>query len=131
TFNAKLSPGGLVDTEYLVQGLQITYGKDHPALRETNTLAAMAQLDKAGFLDGEYERLRDAYVFQRRLIDALRMVRGHARDLTVPPADSEEFEFLARRIGYAGDTARLSADLERHTATVLELARLLPAEGKT
>lgn len=126
TFNAKLSPGGLVDTEYLVQGLQITYGKENPTLRETNTLAAMAALDRAGLLDGEYERLREAYVFQRRLIDALRMVRGHAKDLTVPPAESEEFEFLARRLGYAGETARLSEDIERHTRTVLELDRLLP-----
>src|SRR5690606_34928722 len=87
TFNAKLSPGGLVDTEYLVQGLQITHGGSNASLRETNTLAAMAALDAAGLLNGEYERLRAAYEFQRNLIDALRMVRGNARDLTVPPAD--------------------------------------------
>lgn len=126
TFNAKLSPGGLVDTEYLVQGLQITHGKAGPTLRETNTLAAMAALDRAGLLGGEHARLREAYKFQRKLIDALRMVRGHARDLTVPPADSEEFEFLARRLGYGGETARLAEDIERHTQTVGELARLLP-----
>lgn len=126
TINAKLSPGGLVDTEYLVQGLQMTYGKDDISLRETNTLAAMRALDRAGLLGGEYERLRKSYGFQRQLIDALRMVRGHAKDLTVPPPESEEFEFLARRLGYGGDTARLSDDLERHTQTVLELGRLLP-----
>jgi glutamate-ammonia-ligase adenylyltransferase len=126
TFNAKLSPGGLVDTEYLVQGLQITHGGADPSLRETNTLAALAALDRAGLLDGEYARLRKAYIFQRKLIDALRMVRGHARDLTVPSADTEEFEFLARRLGYAGEPAKLSDDVELHTRTVLELARLLP-----
>ena len=130
TLNAKLSPGGLVDTEYLVQGLQIAHGRDNPSLRETNTLAAMAALDRADLLDGEYDRLRQAYIFQRRLIDALRMVRGHARDLTVPAAGSEEFDFLARRLGYGDLVARLSEDLERHTAAVLELARLLPTEGK-
>jgi glutamate-ammonia-ligase adenylyltransferase len=126
TFNAKLSPGGLVDTEYLVQGLQITHGQENASLRATSMLAAMAELDRAGLLDGEYERLRDAYKFQRKLIDALRMVRGHAKDLTVPPADSEEFEFLARRLGYGGETARLAEDLERHTRAVLDLGRLLP-----
>ncbi len=126
TFNAKLSPGGLVDTEYLVQGLQITHGGSNASLRETNTLAAMAALDAAGLLNGEYERLRAAYEFQRNLIDALRMVRGNARDLTVPPADSEEFEFLARRLDYGEDTGRLGEDLARHTRTVLELSRLLP-----
>ena len=126
TFNAKLSPGGLVDTEYLVQGLQITHGRDNVALRETNTLAALAALDRAGLLDGEYDRLREAYKFQRNLIDALRMVRGNARDLTVPPADSEEFEFLARRLGYSGETAHLADDIARHTQAVLELGRFLP-----
>ncbi|MGC1273525.1 MAG: glutamine synthetase adenylyltransferase [Planctomycetaceae bacterium] len=126
TFNAKLSPGGLVDTEYLVQGLQITHGGADATLRETNTLAAMAALDRAGLLDGEYERLREAYKFQRKLIDALRMVRGHAKDLTVPPAESEEFEFLARRLGYGGETGCLKEDIDRHTQTVLELGRLLP-----
>ncbi|MBA3315586.1 MAG: glutamine synthetase adenylyltransferase [Planctomycetota bacterium] len=130
TFNAKLSPGGLVDTEYLVQGLQITYGAAEPSLRETNTFAAMAALDRAGLLDGEHERLRAAYIFQRQLIDALRMVRGHAKDLTVPPTESEEFEYLARRLGYGGETSRLTDDIQRHTAAVLELLRLLPSEEK-
>jgi glutamate-ammonia-ligase adenylyltransferase len=126
TFNAKLSPGGLVDTEYLVQGLQITHGAADPSLRETNTFAAMEALDRASLLEGEHGRLREAYVFQRRLIDALRMVRGHAKDLTVPPAESEEFEYLARRLGYAGETSRLTDDIQRHTSVVLELLRLLP-----
>ena len=31
-------------------------------------------------------------------IDALRVVRGHARDLTIPPTDSREFAYLARRL---------------------------------
>jgi [glutamine synthetase] adenylyltransferase / [glutamine synthetase]-adenylyl-L-tyrosine phosphorylase len=32
TFNAKLSPGALVDCEYLVQALQITHGAAHPGV---------------------------------------------------------------------------------------------------
>ena len=62
TFNAKLSPGGLVDCEYLVQGLQITYGHRDPALRATNTRIAMKALQNAGILaSGQRVRLRDAY----------------------------------------------------------------------
>lgn len=53
------------------------------------------------------------------------MVRGDARDLTVPPADSEEFEFLARRLGYGRRVDRLAQDLEDHTQKVLELGRRL------
>jgi len=122
TFNAKFSPGGLVDVEYLVQGLQITHGHANPHLRLTNTREAMKALADAGILAADdYARLREAHIFLRRLINALRMVRGNARDLTVPPADSEEFSFLARRLGYGNDLARLSDDLTRHTSTVHEM----------
>jgi len=126
TFHAKLSPGGLVDVEYLVQGLQITHGKDNPSLRATNTRTAMTALSEAGIVSDEDHRcLEDAYVFQRQLIDALRMVRGNAKDLTLPPYDSEEFEYLARRLGYHHDVARLKHDLEHHTSRVQDVNRLL------
>jgi glutamate-ammonia-ligase adenylyltransferase len=128
TFNAKFSPGGLVDVEYLVQGLQITHGHDNPALRLTNIRRAMAALADAGILsEDEFARLRKAHTFLRWLIDGLRMVRGNARDLTVPPYDGEAFAFLARRLRYGNDTNRLREELTRHTSDVQELsARLLP-----
>ena len=131
TVNAKLSPGGLVDCEYLVQGLQITHGADigrgnAEKLRATNTRQAMAALTESGVLSEDvHQKLRNAYIFQRRLIDALRMVRGDARDLTVPASDTEEFEFLARRLGYGDELTKLSDDIERHSQTVVDLGRLL------
>lgn len=129
TFNAKFSPGGTVDIEYLVQGLQITYGQANPTLRQTNTAAAMAALQAAGLLAGDdYTHLVEAHVFIRRLVNALRMVRGNTRDLTVPAAGSEEFVFLARRLGYGTDVERLQNDLNRHTTFVQQLnQRLLTA----
>jgi glutamate-ammonia-ligase adenylyltransferase len=126
TFNAKLSPGGLVDCEYLVQALQMTYGHRHPELRSTNTREVLRALEATAILTPDQRiRLRDAYRFLRRLIDGLRMVRGDARDLTVPPQDSEEFEFLARRLEYPHRVAEFAEDLERHTETVRELSKLL------
>jgi [glutamine synthetase] adenylyltransferase / [glutamine synthetase]-adenylyl-L-tyrosine phosphorylase len=127
TFNAKFSPGGLVDVEYLVQGLQITHGHDNPALRLTNIRRAMAALAHAGILSNDdFARLRKAHTFLRWLIDGLRMVRGNAKDLTVPPYDSEAFAFLARRLRYDNDTNRLREELTRYTGDVQELsARLL------
>jgi len=127
TFNAKFSPGGLVDVEYLVQGLQIQYGHHNPSLRLTNTREAIAALAEAGILSpDDHPGLRDAHVFLRRLINALRMVRGNAKDLTVPPPDSEAFAFLARRLNYGNDLSRLQDDLRRHTTYVQELSvRLL------
>lgn len=101
TFNAKLSPGGLVDCEYVVQALQITFGHLDRSIRQPNTREAMKALEAHGILDEATRvRLRDAYRFFRRVIDALRMVRGDASDLTVPPFDSDEFVFLARRLEF-------------------------------
>jgi glutamate-ammonia-ligase adenylyltransferase len=127
TFNAKYSPGALVDVEYLVQGLQITYGREDPRLRMCNIREAMAALAEAGVLSpDDYAQLRRAHTFLRWLIDGLRMVRGNAKDLTVPLADSEAFAFLARRLRYGSDVARLQQELEGYTAAVRELsARLL------
>ena len=126
TFNAKLSPGGLVDTEYLVQGLQITHGNRIPTLRATNTLQAIAVLADMGILTREdATRLRQAYEFLRLLIGALRVVRGNAKDLTLPPNDSDEFAYLARRLGYNDDVVGLRGDLYRHVSNVQELSNKL------
>jgi glutamate-ammonia-ligase adenylyltransferase len=97
TFNAKFSPGGLVDVEYLVQGLQITHGHDQ----------------------------RKAHTFLRWLIDSLRVVRGNTKDMTMPPADSQEFEFLARRLRYGHNLAQLRDELTSYTSSVQELGMRL------
>ncbi len=128
TINAKYSPGGLVDLEYLVQALQLKYGSQNPALRLTNTREAMTALADAGIIDKEdFVRLRDAHRFLRRLIDALRMVRGDAKDLTIPPPDSPEFAYLVRRVRYVNTEAEMREGIERHFAAVREIsAKLLP-----
>jgi len=127
TFNPKYSLGGLVDIEYMVQGLQITYGRGQPGLCDPNTRQAMAALADAGIYSPEdYTRLRKAHTFLRWLIDSLRVVRGNAKDVAMPEETSEEFAFLARRMHYGSDTARLHAELLRFTEDVREInSRLL------
>ena len=126
-FNAKLGPGGLVDIEYLVQGLQISHAAADPGLRSTNTLEALTALAHAGVVpDGDADELREAFLYLRGLIGAMRMVRGNARELSVPDPQSEECAFLCRRLGH-DDPTRLHADLARHTGRVREInQRLLP-----
>ena len=130
TTNAKLSPGGLVDIEYLVQGLQMTYGHRDKSLRVANTQAAINALCTAKILSAtDRDALLEAYVFQRSLIDALRMVRGNAKDLTIPDPQSEEFDYLARRLGYRGNVHPLSEDVDRHARRVQELSNRLLSAG--
>jgi glutamate-ammonia-ligase adenylyltransferase len=126
SFNPKYSPGGLVDVEYLVQGLQIRHGGQQAAVRTPNTREAMASLTEAGLLSAEdYTRLHRAHTFLRWLIDSLRIVAGNAKDLTVPPEDSEEFLYLSRRLRYGGDRERLREELVLYSASVQEMNRRL------
>ena len=120
TVNVKHSRGGVVDIEYAIQYLQVMHGHNHAALRTPNTMQALAGLIECGIVsrhDGEH--LRKAYLFLRMLIDGLRMVRGNAKDLVLPPPDSDEFIFLARRVGYTTDdwqagARHLQTDIEQH-----------------
>lgn len=126
TVNAKLSPGGLVDAEYLVQGLQMAHGYRCAALRTTNTLKAieaLVALEQLSVQQGAV--LQETYVFHRRLIDALRMVRGDARDLAVPGIGTREFLYLARRLGIAAGPDALAGLIEDHFQAVEELKGLL------
>jgi [glutamine synthetase] adenylyltransferase / [glutamine synthetase]-adenylyl-L-tyrosine phosphorylase len=126
TINLKHSPGGIVDIEYAVQYLQILHGHELPALRTPNTMQALAALVDCGIVtrqDGE--TLRKAYFFIRMLIDGLRMVRGNAKDRVLPPVDSDEFIFLARRVGYTTDdwqagAKHLETDVREHMGKVKE-----------
>ena len=112
--SAKHGRGGLVDVEYFVQARQIEVGRQCHQVRVTNTLQAIAALDKAGELAaGQADRLSDAYGFLRRLIDALRAVRGHAKDLTVPINDVRQFDYLTRRLRYDSSSA-LRQDMDSH-----------------
>ncbi len=125
-WNAKLSSGGLVDCEYLVQALQITHGLAEPELRPPGTSDALAALHRHGILtDEQFEELHNSYVFLRRLIDALRMVRGDARDLAVPSPDTEEFAYLARRLNYGNRTSQLQTDINSTTNIVTTLFETL------
>ena len=126
--NAKHGAGGLVDIEYWVQAHQIVEGASNPDVRRTNTLEAIAAIGRAGCIGpADAERLAEAYRFLRRLIGALRVVRGNARDLTIPPAGSREFAYLARRLGFAAPEA-LAAAIEGRMADAAACWERLPGE---
>lgn len=110
TFNAKFSAGALVDLEYAVQALQVMYGRKYTYLRTPKIEPALRALNKAGVLNLlERQGLVKAYLFFRNLINGLRMLRGSAKDLLLPPKYSAELTHLARRIGLSS-TQDMSAD---------------------
>ncbi|MCR9202537.1 MAG: glutamine synthetase adenylyltransferase [Planctomycetaceae bacterium] len=123
TINAKLSDGGLVDCEYAVQAIQMTFGHEHHSLRTSNTLMALQAACRVGLLtESETQQVRTAYTFLRQLIDCLRMARGNALDLTIPAADSPEYQLLARRLQTVHESSLRLHDLEEQLAAVRTFA---------
>jgi glutamate-ammonia-ligase adenylyltransferase len=121
--NLKHSHGGIVTLEYAIQYLQVMHGHRHPSLRTPNTLQALAALMDVGLIPrATGDNLRKSYLFLRMLIDGLRMVRGNTKDLVLPPSDSDEFIFLARRVGYQTEdwqagARHLQKDIAAHMKT--------------
>ncbi len=122
--NAKYSPGALVDLEGTVQLLQVQHARSAPQSHTPRLRGAMEGLQRAKVLTPkEYAELSGAYHFLRKLINALRMLRGNAQDLFLPDQTTDEFTHLARRVGYVGNGSlgpaeQLSQDFERHTSAV-------------
>ncbi len=114
TWNAKYSEGGMAELEYSVQFLQLAHGNSKPSLRQHNIARALETLLESGILTlSEFENLYTSRLFLRRLINALRLVRGQAGDLHCPFPASPEFSFLAKRMGYVqrqGITAESQLD---------------------
>lgn len=124
TVNAKLSAGGLVDCEYAIQALQLTFADQHPALRTSNSLAALNAATSVGLLKlPERDRIQNAYMFLREVIDCLRMVRGNAADLTIPKVESPDYAQLARRMDRVHDSEIPLGELETQMHNVYEFSR--------
>lgn len=122
--NAKYSPGALVDLEGTLQLLQVTHARRVPQLRTPRLSGVIEALRRAGVVDAaEYADLVGAYHFLRRLINALRMLRGNAQDLFLPDAKSAEYTHLARRMGYEprgqiSPAQQLSDEFDQRTAAI-------------
>ncbi len=124
--NLKRGPGGLVDIEFLVQVLQLKYAHDHPALRVTGTLEALAALAEAGLLrSDDFQYFVESYRFLRTIQVRLRLMSTTARDDL--PDDPRDLAKLASLLRY-GSPEGLLADCQRHTAENRSRCQLLFAE---
>jgi glutamate-ammonia-ligase adenylyltransferase len=97
--NLKRGPGGTVDTEFLVQMLQLRHGHDDAAIRVPGTLDALAELRSGGYLaadDADY--FMRSYRFQRSVEARIRLMNATGRHNL--PTDREELAKLAFLLGY-------------------------------
>ncbi|HVB45243.1 MAG TPA: bifunctional [glutamine synthetase] adenylyltransferase/[glutamine synthetase]-adenylyl-L-tyrosine phosphorylase [Streptosporangiaceae bacterium] len=103
--HVKLGPGGLSDTEWVAQLLQLRYGGSVPELRTTQTLAALGAARDAGLLDPQdATALCESWVLAARIRNAIMLVRGRGSD--VLPVGRTELAATAQLLGYAPGAAQ-------------------------
>jgi glutamate-ammonia-ligase adenylyltransferase len=112
----KTGRGGLVDVEFLVQYLQLLYGRACPALQCQNTLEALKILRRESVLNKtDYRLLASGYQFLRRLENRLRLV--HDQSINAFDDDPSSLAKLAWRLGYRQDRADEQLMNDYHNAT--------------
>jgi glutamate-ammonia-ligase adenylyltransferase len=112
--NLKRGPGGTVDTEFLVQMLQLKHGGSDPSVRQPGTLDALTALRDAGYLgrdDADY--FIRSYRFQRSVEARIRLMNAAGRHEL--PDNSRELAKLAYLLNYP-DARDLVAEAENSFA---------------
>ena len=105
--NVKAGRGGIREVELFAQVFQLTYGGQHPSLRQTSTLATLDALVRADLVSGAVQHeLTHAYVFLRSLEHRLQLVQENQTHRMSDQA--RELEISARRLGLGS-----SEDLEK------------------
>ena len=99
SYNIKTGRGGIVDVEFIVQYLQLKFGRDYEAIRSTSTVAALKAIRTARLLaDSDAETVLSGYKFLRRLENRLRIIHDYSmNDLS---GSREYLDKLARQLGY-------------------------------
>ncbi len=70
----KLARGGLVEVEFIAQGLQLVHAHDHPDILSPNVFEALGKLHEAGLLSSaDHEALEQAATLYHALTQVLRL----------------------------------------------------------
>ena len=73
--NLKTGKGGLIDIEFVVQMLQLNYGKKYKEIRCKNTLDSIVALEKFKVIKTLHcKKLKEGYLFLKKLENLLRLL---------------------------------------------------------
>jgi glutamate-ammonia-ligase adenylyltransferase len=97
--NLKRGQGGTVDTEFVVQMLQLRHGGKDPSVRTPGTLDAIAALQEGGHLStDDADFFSKSYRFQRNIEARIRLMDAAGRHEL--PDNERELAKLAYLLGY-------------------------------
>lgn len=100
--NIKLGPGGIRETEFIVQALQLLNGGRIKELRVTNTFQALRELLKHKIItEKKFNGLIEAYTLLRRTENML--MAKDDRQVHTLPKSGEEIKDLAVKLGFANE----------------------------
>lgn len=100
----KLGPGGLSDTEWLVQLLQLQHAAAIPELRTTSTVDALRVCAENGFIsEVGAQRLRESWRLASRLRSANTLLSGQTSDIL--PTDRTKLDGIGQLLEYPPDSA--------------------------
>lgn len=133
--NVKLGTGGIREIEFFAQTLQVLAGKQIPGLVDRSTLGALERFVRWKLISAQVrDDLAAAYVFLRDVEHKLQMV--HDLQTHSLPADEQELQRCAIRMGYGADDRSKAAELfladhQRHTTVVHRIFQSLFFEPHT
>lgn len=100
-YNFKKGIGGLMDIEFIVQYLELSYGNEDPAIYEKNTFLALEVLMEKGYISKkDMDTLKDGYMFLRKLENRIRIDKDFSVEKI--PKNEKELIPVARRMGFKG-----------------------------
>lgn len=127
--NVKLGLGGIREVEFIIQSLQLYFGRNDMSLRKIRTTDALKHLAIKRHLSSKAESvLREAYLFLRDLENKLQVVND--RQTYLIPKEPVEVRRLALRLGYRDSdfgsaSEQLKDDYLAHTEKVHGVFRKL------
>ncbi|MGP3592680.1 bifunctional [glutamate--ammonia ligase]-adenylyl-L-tyrosine phosphorylase/[glutamate--ammonia-ligase] adenylyltransferase [Vagococcus sp. WN89Y] len=127
--NIKLGAGGIREIEFIVQVFQLIRGGREPSLQSRALLPTLAAIDQLHLLpDGDAGRLREAYLWLRRLENLLQSINDEQTQTL--PGDELNRARLAWGMRVA-DWETLSATLACHMAAVRRVFNELIGDDET
>lgn len=107
----KVGVGGLVDLEFLVQSMQLRYGRQAADLAQSNTFEAIAVLGAAGFLkEKTAARITDHLAFMR-ILEASIKLNSEVQDFVLPE-EPDRVQLIAASVNL-NSPKRLSAFVKK------------------
>jgi glutamate-ammonia-ligase adenylyltransferase len=116
--NIKTGKGGTVDIEFLVQMLQLKYGREYQDVRVQNTLDALRALRFNALMEDEkFNILKEGLFFLKKMENLLRLLH----DRSINELYESDFQKLASELGMKNEGQKLKEEYISKTNKIREI----------